>query len=133
MKTNRLAKKYQNTNDDSVKAHRDYTRHDDGPGVQEVDRDLPGDMLQGIMSDCYRAYVRMSPAQLFEVELTTRGQGSADESTSNCWKAERRKQIASSSCGQIAKRRNTTKVASSVKTLLYSTFRGNAATQWGHD
>lgn len=133
VKTKRLAKKYQKTNDDSVKARRDYARHDDGVGVQEVDRDLPGDMLQNIMSDYYRAYVRVSPAQLSEVELSTRGQGSADESTSNRWKAERRKRITSSSCGQIAKRRSTTKVANLVKTLLYSTFRGNAATQWGHD
>ena len=86
-----------------------------------------------MMTDFYKTYVHLSPAQVSQVEIATRGQGNADETTSNRWKAERRNRITSSSCGQIARRRSTTKVANQVKTLLYSTFRGNVATQWGHD
>ena len=37
-----------------------------------------------------------------------------------------------SSCGEIAKWLTTTKIASLVKTLLYTSFWGNNATQWSH-
>ena len=47
------------------------------------------------------------------------------------WHKERRKRIAASDVGQIVKCRATTKVTSTVKQLLYSTFTGNKATNWG--
>ena len=83
------------------------------------------------MLDYYKANVCVSPTRRLEIESTTRSQGAADEMATNLWMAERRKRVTASVCGQIAKRRCTTKVANLVKTLLYSTFRGNSATEWG--
>ena len=83
------------------------------------------------MIDYYKANVLVSPAKVLEIEAATRSQGSADELASNLWMTERRKRITSSVCGQIAKRRSTTKVANLVKILLYTSFKGNDATKWG--
>ena len=66
-----------------------------------------------------------------QVKATTGDQGTADELATNLWIAERKKRITASTCGQVAKRRSTTKVASQVKTFLYTSFKGNAATKWG--
>ena len=85
------------------------------------------------MLDYYRANVSVSEAKIVQVEQDTRGQGTASAVTGNLWLAERRVRITSSVTGTIAKRRSTTKVAPLVKTLLYSTFRGNIATQHGHE
>ena len=68
-----------------------------------------------------------------EIERVTRGQSSTDDVTTNLWLSERCKRITSSVAGTIARHRNTTKVASLVRTLLYGTFQGNTATQYGHD
>ena len=46
---------------------------------------------------------------------------------------ERRKRITASNVGSIAKMRKTTKRCNKVKSLLYSSFRGNQATQYGVD
>ena len=131
VKQRRLAIKYRKSNDNSLQARCDYARHDNGPSVHEVNQDVPANYLQGLMMDYYKANVLVSPAKVLEIEAATRSQGSADELASNLWMAERRKRITSSVCGQIAKRRSTTKVANLVKTLLYTSFKGNDATKWG--
>jgi len=82
------------------------------------------------MVNYYNTHVAVSQAQISEVECLTRQQGT-DDNSSNVWLAERRKRITSSNTGRIAKRRSSTKVANTVKQLLYSSFRGTAATQWG--
>jgi len=80
------------------------------------------------MMDYYKANVLVSPAEVLEVEAATRSQGTVDELASNLWMTERRKRVTSTVCGQIAKRRSTTKVAKLVKCLLYTSFKGNEAT-----
>jgi len=132
VKKRRRDVKYRKTNDDSLRARSDYARHDGGPEVHDVHQDVPADILHGMMLDYYQANIYVSASKSVEIELATRNQGSADETSLNLWMAERRKRITASSCGQIAKRRSTTKVANLVKTLLYTSFRGNTATQWGH-
>ena len=131
--SSRRASKYAKTNDNSLQARRDYARHDDGPGVREVNNVVHLAYFQGQMIDYYRANVSVSEAKIVQVEQDTRGQGTASAVTGNLWLAERRIRITSSVTGTIAKRRSTTKVAPLAKTLLYSTFRGNIATQHGHE
>ena len=132
VKKRRLATKYRKTNDNSLQARRDYARHDGGPDVREVHQDIPGDYLQRMAMGYYHAHICLSGAKTLELESATRDQGMGDDIGANLWMAERRKRVTASSCGQIAKCRTMTKVAILVKTLLYSSFRGNTATQWGH-
>lgn len=80
--------------------------------------------------DYYRANVAVAEAKVVEI---TRGQSSTDDVTANMWLTGRHIRITSSITGTIAKRRSTTKVGILVKTLLYQSFRGNAAMQYGHD
>ena len=127
----RVKTKFQRTNDDSLQARRDYARHDGGPDIHEVHQDIPGDHLQHLVLEYYSANDRLSRAKAMEIESLTRTQAAASEVGGNLWMAERRKRITASVCGTIAKRRTTTKVGNLVKTLLYSTFRGNTATEWG--
>ena len=102
VKQRRSTRKYRKTNDHSLQAQNDYA-HDDGPGVLDVNHDVPGDYLQGLMMDCYKpANILVSPAEALEVEAATRGQGTADKLASNLWMTERRKCVTSTVCGQIA-------------------------------
>ena len=105
-KSSRHASKYVKTNDNSLRARSDYSHHDDGPGVQEVDSVLPQAYFQGQILDYY-----VTNNRIVEVERSTRGQGTATEVAGNLWLAERRKQITSSVTGNMAKCRSMTKVA----------------------
>ena len=50
---------------------------DDGPGVQEVHKDLPeGNILQRMMTDFHTTYVRLSPAEDSQVQIATEGSAS---------------------------------------------------------
>ena len=129
----RRASKHAKANDDSLQARRDYARNNDGPGVQEVDSNVPQAYLEDLLLDYFRGNVSVIESKLLDIEMVTRGQSTLNGVTTNLWLTERRKRITSSVMGTIAKHRTTTKVASLVKTLLYNYFRGNAATQYGHD
>lgn len=115
-KASRRASKYAKTNDDSLQARRDYARNDGGPGVQEVDSNVPQAYLQGLMLDYFRGNVSVTEAKIIDIEMVTRGQSTFNDVTTNLWLTERRKRITSSVTGTIAKHRTTTKVASLVKT-----------------
>ena len=132
VKRKRKEVRYGKSNDNTIKARRDYARHDGGLDVRDVPQDVPAAFLEDMMVDYYRAHISVSTEKRLEIEGTTKSQA-ADELASNRWKAERRKRVTASKCGQIAKRRSTTKVTNLVKSLLYQTFRGNTATQWGID
>ena len=130
-KERRKKAKYKKTNDNSQKARRDYARHDGGQGVMETAKDVPQEYLEQMMLDYYRTNVTIPEQKALDIERVTRGQGTADDIAANIWLAERRKRITSSNTGVIARRRTTTNVANTVKSLLYCTFRGNTATEWG--
>ena len=80
------------------------------------------------MIQYYRANVQVTEASAAQINIITMGQSSGDHEIT--WREERRKRITASNVGQIAKRRATTKVISTVKQLLYSTFTGNKATNF---
>ena len=84
-----------------------------------------------MMLEYYVSNVKTSEQKRLDIERATRRQGTSDNIGSNIWLAERRKCITSSNTATIAKRRTTTKVANMVKSVLYCTFRGNIATEWG--
>lgn len=130
-KERRKQVKYRKTNDNSQRARSDYARHDDGQGVKDIVKDVPQEYLEQMMLDYYTANVKVSDQKRLDIEQLTTGQGTPEDTGSNIWLAERRKRITSSNTGMIAKRRATTKVANMVKSLLYCTFRGSVATEWG--
>lgn len=126
--TRKLNKKQ--SSDNSVQSRRDYSRYDGGRNADDVDTDLPPEFLKENVLQFYNTYLNISEAEVKNIEVLTRSQG-LDDTSSHIWLAERRKRITASSVGRIAKRRPSTKVASTIKQLLYSTFKGNVATRWG--
>ena len=114
-KQNRWESKRQKTNDDTVKAQRDYDRHDGGTTVLDIVSDVPQNMLEDLMIKYYQTNVQVTTSKAKELESTTTTQGNGDDTVGNIWKAERRKRITSSIIGQIAKRTSKTKVEKLVK------------------
>ena len=49
--------KYGKSNDNTVKARRDYVRHDGGLDIDDVPQDIPAEVLEDMMFDYYRAHV----------------------------------------------------------------------------
>jgi hypothetical protein len=72
-KSSRRASKRAISNDNSLKARKDYERHDDGHGVEEIENDIPQAYLQDLMMDYYRAYVAVNENKAYEIERATRG------------------------------------------------------------
>ena len=55
LKRKRKETKYSKSNDNTMQAHRVYARHDGGPGVCDVHQDIPGEFLEDMMLDYYKA------------------------------------------------------------------------------
>ena len=61
-KSSRRETKYRMTNDHSLQVRKDYDRHDDSPGVPEVDAGIPQAYLRNLTLDYYTANVTVSVA-----------------------------------------------------------------------
>ena len=126
-----MKRKRRKRNDNSLQSRLDYSRYDNkGPNATEVYSDVSASNLCELMVSYYNANVKIAESTTQKIAITTIDQGDGDFS-SQVWHEERRKRITSSSVGEIAKRKKTTKVNSTVTKLLYSKFRGNRATDWG--
>ena len=68
----------------------------------------------------------VTPEEATQIERQTRNQSESER-----WIVERRSRITASVVGGIIKMRSTTKKSKKVENLLYSKFRGNAATRYG--
>jgi len=123
-------KSRQTSADNSLSSRRSYSRYDGGPNATDVIQDIPPQHLQDMMITFYRTKVVVSEAHSKQLQLITM-QHQYDDMACGIWKAERRTRITSSMAGTIAKRRATTQVSSTVRSMLYSKFNGNEATRWG--
>ena len=112
--------------DNSIAARKAYSRHDNLFEPDDLTDDVSPDTLKEIKIDYYKTNVVVSKEEAMEIENATR-----DQAGNNRWIKERKKWLTASKVGNILKMRKTTKRASKVKELLYSTFRGNNATRYG--
>ena len=123
-KKQRRRSKYSRT-DDTIAARRAYSRHDDTI-LPDVTDDVSPEFLQELKMGYYQTKVVVTKDEAEKIERSTREQASSE-----VWKSERRKRLTASKVAAIAKMRKTTKRSKKVQELLYSTFRGNEATQYG--
>lgn len=72
--------------------------------------------------------LQVTPVQIAELEIKTRGQ-----SFNPHWHQERSMRLMASHFGEICKMRASTSCENKIKNLLYTTFKGNAATRYGAD
>ncbi len=124
-KESRRKSKYART-DDTTAARRVYNRHDQGITPEDISSDIPEDHLVELMHGFYNTKVAVTKEKAIQIELTTKNQADNQQ-----WILERRLRVTASRIGSIVKMKKTTKKSKKVEELLYSTFRGNAATRYG--
>jgi len=124
-KTKRRQSKYSRT-DDSVAARQAYSRHDNGIEPEDVCDDVSPEHLTELKNTFYNSKVVVTKEEAEDIERDTRAQNESEY-----WMTERRKRLTASRVGSVAKMKRTTKRSSKVQQILYSTFRGNAATRYG--
>ena len=128
VKAKRRRSKYARRENDTVAARKAYSRHDGGVLPNEIDDDVSPELLEKLKTGFYETKVILTPDEAREIERET-----VDQADHEQWINERRKRITASVAGSIAKMRATTKRSNKVKQLLYNTFRGNAATNYGSE
>ena len=122
-KNSRRQSKYSRV-DNTLSAQKAYNRQ---AGVEPDDTtDVPLEYLNELKTTFYTTQVEVTKEQAEVTEEQTRGQSDCE-----LWARERRKRVTASKVGGIAKMRRTTKRSNKVQEMLYSTFRGNQATQYG--
>ena len=102
---------------------------DVGPNSTDVLVDIPAHHLQDLMVSFYKTKVVLTEQKAKQLQLLTMQHG-YDEATHNIWKAERQLRITASMAGTIAKWWQSTKVGSTIHSMLYFKFTGNQATRW---
>ncbi len=125
MKAKRRSSKYSSV-DDEVAARKAYSRHDDGDLPEEDD--ISQGHLEQLKKGFYEIKVAVTSEAVNYIERNT-----LNQADNELWMIERRKRITASKVGSISKMRQTTKRSKKVEALLYSNFRGNAATRYGLD
>ena len=105
----------------SKKARSEY-----GKDCRDCEEDVSSDILKKRCDAFFSNEVMVSCNKMAEIEKSTRKQSSCEE-----WHDERKKRITSSNFGKIVKLRPSTAVTNTVKSLLYSDFKGNRFTRYG--
>ena len=106
------------------------SNHDGEIEVDDVPSNLLCSQLQDLSIAFYRSKIQIDSNVMKRVELLTSKQGD-DDTAAVIWKVERRLHITSSNVKSIVQRRPITATAPLVQRLLYNSFKGNAATQYG--
>ncbi len=125
VKQQRRERKYLR-NSDTAEARKAYSRHDGGISPDDVHNDISAEHLENLKTSYYETKVVVTAEDANKIET-----GTCDQSESEQWITERRKRLTASIAGGIAKMRATTSKSKKVENLLYSKFKGNAATRYG--
>ncbi|XP_063910990.1 uncharacterized protein LOC135128089 isoform X2 [Zophobas morio] len=100
------------------------TDADYGPDAAAISNILP-DSYE-IEKKAFLDALQKTPLEINELQQKTIGQ-----SNNRTWVEERYKRLTASVFGKICKMRHSTSCQATVKSLLYSTFSGSTATDWG--
>ena len=118
--------------DDSAKARKAYSRHDNGIVPEDVTPDISPEYLEQLKISFYENEVSVQNQQIQEIELNTPTQNeTAAWMLERLERLERQKRITASNIGEIVKMRKSTKWTPKIQSLLYSSFKGTAATKYG--
>ena len=96
-------------------------------GVTAQQPDISQDELKVLCDEYYAREIVDNSDEAGKIERETRKQ-----SDSILWYHHRRLRLTASNFGAVAKRRSTTPVANTVKTLLYTKSAATKALRWGH-
>ncbi len=99
-----------------------------GPEVEELvaEKDISASELETKCNIFYEKNVKVTSKDVCLIEKRTRLQSSC-----GVWRKEKAPRLTSSNFGKVMKRRLQTPVAPLLRSLLYSTFKGNAYTKHG--
>lgn len=125
VKQQRRMRKYSRTSE-TKEARKAYNRHDSGLSPDEVEDDILPEHLEELKRSFYQAKIVITIEDAKHIEQHTREQADSER-----WLVERRRRITASVAGSIAKMRVKTPRNKKVENLLYSKFKGNAATHYG--